>query len=109
MAARTASPKLTAQWRERIQVATLLNLLHENAAGKLKLSATRIRSIEILLKKVLPDLSAMEHKGELTENVRYVAEMPVKDKTTEAWLQGNPKKPSDIPDKPKPVSTKALN
>jgi len=108
MAARI-SPKLTAEWREKIKVSMLITLLQDNAQGKVKLSATRIRSIEILLKKTMPDLASMEHKGELTENVRYVADMPAKDKTTEDWLKGNPKKPNDSSDKPNPVPTKVLN
>lgn len=86
--------------REKIQVGLLLKLLMDHAKGVAKLSPTRIRSIEILLKKAMPDLSAVEHKGETTENVRYIAEMPTKDKTTEEWLAGNPKKPTNATDTP---------
>lgn len=97
--------------REKIQVGLLVKLLLDNSQGKIKLSATRIRSIEILLKKAMPDLSAVEHKGETTENVRYIAEMPTKDKTTEDWLKGNPKKPPQDPidTKPQPLKRSDIN
>jgi hypothetical protein len=71
----------------------LLNLLEAHAAGRIKMNASRIRAAEILLRKCLPDLSAVEHRGELTENVRYYVEMPKQAETTEEWLKGNQAKP----------------
>jgi hypothetical protein len=50
--------------RTKIQVSQLLNVLQNHALGKLEeLSPTRLRSIEILLKKTLPDLSQIEASG----------------------------------------------
>jgi hypothetical protein len=92
--------------REKIQVGLLLKLLADHAKGIAKMSPTRIRAVEILLKKAMPDLSSIEHKGETTENVRYIAEMPEKDKTVEDWLAGNPKKPTPEPITPKPQTQK---
>jgi hypothetical protein len=52
--------------REKIQTSQLINRLQSNALGKLKadLSASQLKSIEILLRKALPDLSSVELKGE---------------------------------------------
>lgn len=50
--------------RTKIQVSQLLNVLQNHALGELKdLSATRLRAIEVLLKKTLPDLSQTELTG----------------------------------------------
>src|SRR4051794_37218595 len=46
--------------RRRIRVAQLLNRLQECALGKIELQPIQVRSIEILLRKTLPDLSAVE-------------------------------------------------
>lgn len=59
--------------RARIRTTQLLRRLQQFALGLkgdqgevVKLSANEIRAIDILLKKRLPDLSAVEHTGELT-------------------------------------------
>lgn len=46
--------------RERIQTSQLINRLQDNAFGKVELTREQIRSIEILLKKSIPDLSAID-------------------------------------------------
>ena len=46
--------------RGLIKVQELLKLLQDNALGKIELDAIRQRSIEISLRKALPDLSAVE-------------------------------------------------
>ena len=76
--------------RTKIKVGVLLEMLEAHATGRRKMDASQVRAAEILLKKVLPDLSRTEHSGEATENVRYYAEVPVKDETTEEWVKGNP-------------------
>ena len=53
-----------AQVRERIQTTQLVKRLQDNAMGEITLDKERIRSIEILLKKTLPDLSAIQHTGD---------------------------------------------
>jgi hypothetical protein len=52
-----------AKTRERIRTSQLINRLHDNAFGKVELSATQIKSIEILLRKSLPDLSSIHIEG----------------------------------------------
>lgn len=50
--------------RAKIQASQLINRLHDNAFGKVELTRSQVRSIEILLKKAIPDLSAVELTGE---------------------------------------------
>lgn len=50
--------------RAKIQSSQLINRLTDHALGKLELSPTQVRSIEILLKKTIPDLSAVQHSGD---------------------------------------------
>lgn len=59
--------------RAKIQASQLINVLQNHALGKsdpedkekvIELSATRLKAIEILLRKSVPDLSAIEHTGE---------------------------------------------
>ena len=49
--------------REKIQTSQLINRLQDNAFGKVELSSGQLKSIEILLKKTLPDLSAVTIDG----------------------------------------------
>jgi hypothetical protein len=50
--------------RRKIQVGNLLKVLTDHALdGKFDLSQTRIKAIEILLRKSMPDLSSVEMTG----------------------------------------------
>ncbi len=49
--------------RQKIQVSQLINVLTQQALGQLELTPMRIKAIEILLKKILPDLTATELTG----------------------------------------------
>ena len=63
MAARI-NKRHTDEVRARIQVSQLLNVLQEHAlTGSTEISQTRMKAIEILLRKALPDLSSMEMTG----------------------------------------------
>lgn len=57
MAARTRKIRHDENTRLKIKAAALINLLTDHAMGKIELSPTRVRSIEVLLRKILPDLS----------------------------------------------------
>jgi hypothetical protein len=59
MAARTRRIRHDEDTRLKIKVAQLINRLTAHASGEVELSATQVRSIEILLRKALPDLSNM--------------------------------------------------
>jgi len=55
--------------REKIQTSQLVNRLEQNAFGTIELTQGQLRSIEILLKKTLPDLQSIEHNGGVDLNV----------------------------------------
>ena len=66
MPARKRKIRHDEETRARIQVAMILNRLHNHLSGKLKLSPTQVSCAKILLAKVLPDLSSVEMKAEVT-------------------------------------------
>jgi len=49
--------------RAKIQASQLVNRLTNHAFGEVELSATQIKAIEILLRKSVPDLSAITLEG----------------------------------------------
>lgn len=57
MAARIRKIKHDENTRLKIQAAQLINRLTAHAEGTVEMSATQVRAIEILLRKILPDLS----------------------------------------------------
>ena len=51
--------------RAKIQASQLINVLQNHALGETEeLSASRLKAIEILLRKSVPDLSSVEMSGE---------------------------------------------
>ena len=52
--------------KEKIKTSQLINRLHQHAFGEIELTPQQVRSIEILLRKAVPDLAAIEHSGEMT-------------------------------------------
>jgi hypothetical protein len=51
--------------RAKIQASQLVNVLQNHALGITEeLSASRLKAIEILLRKSIPDLQSVEHKGD---------------------------------------------
>lgn len=63
MAARTRKVKHDDFTRDRIRTTQLINRLEKHALGEIEMEPTQVRAIEVLLKKCLPDLSAIEHSG----------------------------------------------
>lgn len=68
--------------RERIRTGALLRRLQKFALGEkgdqgeaIKLSAGEIKSIDILLRKTIPDLTAVEHSGEVVR--RDISDQPL--------------------------------
>lgn len=59
--------------RKKIQVGQLLETLQNHAlSGESELSASRLKAIEILLRKSMPDLQAVTHSGDDEQPVRLV-------------------------------------
>jgi hypothetical protein len=64
MAARKVKTTLSEKWKDRIQATLIMNRLMDHVNGTLDLSATQIKSADILLKKIVPDLARTEHVGD---------------------------------------------
>jgi hypothetical protein len=59
-------------WRTKISAAKLMDRLRLHAYGEVEMTPTQIKAAEILLRKVVPDLAAIQHSGEITHNTRAV-------------------------------------
>lgn len=66
MAARVNKIRHDEETRAKIQASQLINRLQDYALNGGELDPSRIKAIEILLKKTLPDLSSVEHSGDMT-------------------------------------------
>lgn len=71
MAARIRS-KHQAEVRAKIQASVLIGLLESHAMGEIELSSSRIKAIELLLKKSIPDLQSIEHIGDEDSPIVHV-------------------------------------
>ena len=69
--------------RMKIRAMRMVDLLHQHIEGTRELSSSQIKACEILLRKVVPDLSTTTVNGEV--NVRYVVELPAM-LTRAEWL-----------------------
>ena len=65
MATRTLRPRHQDEVRTKIQTSQLVNVLQNHALGngEEEISPSRMKAIEILLRKSLPDLSSVEMSG----------------------------------------------
>lgn len=64
MAARKLKPFHSDEIRAKIQTSQLINRLTDHAFSKVELTPTQVRAIEVLLKKSIPDLQAVQVTGE---------------------------------------------
>jgi hypothetical protein len=66
--------------RAKIQVSQLINVLtnHALSADSPELSSSRLKAIEILLRKSLPDLSSVEVSGDPNNPVKTSLEVTFK-------------------------------
>lgn len=87
MSKRGRSPgfQMSEEHRAKIRNSNILNALIEHIEGRREMGATQVSAALGLLRKILPDLSAAEIKSETT--VRYVARVPEKAASSEAWKQ----------------------
>ena len=77
------APFNTMECRAKIRATQLIHRLQAHIFDGLELSMSQIKAIDILLKKIIPDLTRTEIAADL--NVRYVAELP-KVLTREEWI-----------------------
>jgi hypothetical protein len=69
--------------RQKIQASQITNRLISFVEGKITLEPAQVTAAAVLLKKVLPDLSASENKTEVVH--RYVADVPEVAATVDQW------------------------
>ena len=74
MAARTRKISLSDRWKSKIKVSMLMNRLVDHGDGKIELSQTQVRAIEIVLSKLVPTLAAT------TSDVRVTSFIDVLDR-----------------------------
>jgi len=72
------------QVRAKIRGAYLIRRLQQHVAGKITLTMAQVRAIDILLRKIIPDLSQSSVSGEMTH--KYVVEVPPL-LTKDEWLK----------------------
>lgn len=60
MAARTRKVNPTREWKDQIQASMLMNRLRDHGLGKIDLSPAQVKSIEVILSKLVPSLSSVE-------------------------------------------------
>ena len=68
MAARKNKITLTDEWKEKIRISHIINRLNQGFDGKVELTSDQIRIADMLLKKVVPDLSRVD--GSMDVNIR---------------------------------------
>ena len=74
MAARTVKIRHDEETRAKIKTSQLLNRLNGHVFGKVDISQTQMKAIEILLRKTLPDLAAVQLSGDPDQPVKMVIE-----------------------------------
>jgi hypothetical protein len=63
MAARTRRVTMNDKWREKLQVSAIFNRLNGCAMGTVEMTSAQLKAAELILRKVVPDLSRVESTG----------------------------------------------
>lgn len=71
--------------RAKIQAGNIINRLTKAINGKVEMSGPQVTAALGLLKKVLPDLTSVEHSGEIS--TPYVAMMPPVIEDSAEWAK----------------------
>jgi hypothetical protein len=74
MAARSRKVRHDDETRRRIQTSQLINRLENHVLSNSEMSSTQLRAAEVLLRKTLPDVSAVEMTGEDNGPIKMVIE-----------------------------------
>lgn len=86
MAARL-NPKHDELTRQKIQTSQLINRLQSFVNGECEMAPHQVSAALGLLKKTLPDLSAVDHSGEVTTS--YLMRAPMPAQTSDEWQKHN--------------------
>lgn len=76
-------PKTIERIRASVKTSQLVNRLTDFVNGKVELAPAQVTAALGLLKKVLPDMTSVEHSGDIEHN--YVARLPTASKTMDEW------------------------
>ena len=79
------SPHYAESVRGRIKAGGIVFLLHKHIVGEREMSPTQVQAALGLLRKCVPDMASVEHKGEITHN--YIARTPNVEANTEEWIK----------------------
>lgn len=71
MAARKRKIALTETWKDKIKVSIIGLRLFDHVQGKIEMTPTQISAANILLKKLVPDLSSTEVTGKDGGAIEY--------------------------------------
>jgi hypothetical protein len=85
MAARINKPNHEEKTKGLIRASQLLNRLIACGNGEVEMTAVQVNAARIAIGKFIPDLSAIEHHGEVIN--RFVAEVPAVAPQVEQWQQ----------------------
>lgn len=91
MAARKTT-SLSEAWREKIKTSMLINRLQDHVFGRVELTKSQVSAALGLLKKTAPDLSAVDHSGDVTQT-HYVARVPPISPDMETWQRQHSETP----------------
>ena len=83
MAARVNKIRHDDDTRAKIKAGNIINRLTKLIEGKIEMAPHAVTAALGLLRKSLPDLTSVEHSGEITKV--YVARMPAVTKTMDEW------------------------
>ena len=72
MAARKNRIQHDENTRKKIQASQLINRLTNHALGLEEMENSQVRAAEILLKKILPDLSNVDFQGEVDAELKVI-------------------------------------
>jgi hypothetical protein len=86
MAKRVFSPKHDENTRLKIQTSQLINRLSSLVRGEIEMAPHAVTAALGLLRKTLPDLSAVEHQGEVQS---FVMRLPEPAQDTASWERTN--------------------
>jgi hypothetical protein len=90
MPARTLKPRHQDEVRTKIQASQLINRLTNHALGLLDkpMDATQVSAALGLLRKSVPDLSAVDHSGSVEQHHSFAVPVDIPDtRTAEEWAQ----------------------
>ena len=59
------------RWRSKLKVSAAINVVNDCVAGKVELSSSRIKAIELVLRKSLPDLQSIEVNSSNADSVQF--------------------------------------